>query len=335
VGQREDGGPCSPTLTRIPFDAQHLPGGGEPGLRVRRAAVAAASPPPPPMSEVGEERHGHSVRDRGAEGREDPRREAPAHAFEPSPSPSAAGEARRGKGREPGAQGPRKTPILRRRGPRRPCTSSTRSRPASCPGPPRVRRPSPEEARLGAESRPDDKTVVFARGHNLFMMDAENYKLALKDFGDPKVQEVQITTDGVEHYSFARRMNEQARTAAQEATRSGDNEAQGRPARARHRHAVGEGLVEVSRACGRTCGRWPTCGSSTRWPAHVPKLETYRYAMPGEENVDQAELLDLRSRDQGPGRREGRRVQGSDDPGRDYPVHRARSGRRRRPRVSG
>ena len=71
------------------------------------------------------------------------------------------------------------------------------------------------EVRTGCEAvkiSPDDKTGIFARGHNLFMMDAENYKLALKDFGDPKVQEVQITTDGVEHYSFARRMNEQAKT---------------------------------------------------------------------------------------------------------------------------
>jgi hypothetical protein len=55
-----------------------------------------------------------------------------------------------------------------------------------------------------AQVSPDDKTVVFARGHNLFMMDEANYKAALKDFGDPKVQEVQLTTDGEEHYSFAR-----------------------------------------------------------------------------------------------------------------------------------
>jgi precorrin-3B C17-methyltransferase len=33
-----------------------------------------------------------------------------------------------------------------------------------------------------AQVSPDDKTVIFARGHNLFMMDAENYKLAQADF---------------------------------------------------------------------------------------------------------------------------------------------------------
>ena len=63
-----------------------------------------------------------------------------------------------------------------------------------------------------AQVSPDDKTVLFARGHNLFMMDETNYKLALKDFGDPKIQEVQLTTDGEEHYSFARRLTDEAKT---------------------------------------------------------------------------------------------------------------------------
>jgi hypothetical protein len=55
-----------------------------------------------------------------------------------------------------------------------------------------------------AQLSPDKKTVVFARSHNLFMMDAENFALAQKKADDPKIVEVQLTKDGEEHYSYAR-----------------------------------------------------------------------------------------------------------------------------------
>jgi hypothetical protein len=50
---------------------------------------------------------------------------------------------------------------------------------------------------------PDRKTILFARNHNLFMMDAASYALAEKKADDPKIVEVQLTKDGEEHYSFA------------------------------------------------------------------------------------------------------------------------------------
>jgi len=56
---------------------------------------------------------------------------------------------------------------------------------------------------------PDEKTVIFARGDNLFMMDAESYALAQKKATDPKIKEVQLTTDGVERYSYARELNDE------------------------------------------------------------------------------------------------------------------------------
>ena len=55
-----------------------------------------------------------------------------------------------------------------------------------------------------ANISPDKKTIVFARGFNLFMMDAENFELAKKNAADPAIVETQLTTDGVEHYSFGR-----------------------------------------------------------------------------------------------------------------------------------
>ena len=57
---------------------------------------------------------------------------------------------------------------------------------------------------MWASVSPDEKTVVFARGHNLYLMDAENYAKALKKSGDTSVVETQLTTDGVGKYSYAR-----------------------------------------------------------------------------------------------------------------------------------
>ncbi len=55
-----------------------------------------------------------------------------------------------------------------------------------------------------AQLSPDGKTIIFARTHNLFMMDAETYALAQKKADDPKIVETQLTKDGEENYSFAR-----------------------------------------------------------------------------------------------------------------------------------
>jgi hypothetical protein len=41
------------------------------------------------------------------------------------------------------------------------------------------------------------------------MMDAENFALALKKPDDKSIREVQVTTDSEEHYSYARRLNEE------------------------------------------------------------------------------------------------------------------------------
>ena len=140
-----------------------------------------------------------------------------------------------------------------------------------------------------AQVSPDDKSVLFARGHNLFMMDAENYKRALADFGDATVQEVQITTDGVEHYSFARRLNEQAKTNLKK-DQKGDT-----------KHKDGPRVPAIVLQWAKDSSKFSGIRQDLRKVADLwvinslanprPRLETYRYAMPGEENVDQAELL--------------------------------------------
>src|SRR5579872_6414670 len=66
---------------------------------------------------------------------------------------------------------------------------------------------TPEPKRpLWASISPDEKWVVFARKQDLFMMDAANYALALKKADDPNIKEIQITKDGEESFSYARRI---------------------------------------------------------------------------------------------------------------------------------
>ena len=48
---------------------------------------------------------------------------------------------------------------------------------------------APQRPRWASLS-PDGKTVVFARTHNLFMMDADSYALALKKADDPAIKEI-------------------------------------------------------------------------------------------------------------------------------------------------
>jgi Tol biopolymer transport system component len=51
---------------------------------------------------------------------------------------------------------------------------------------------------------PDEQTVVFARNHNLYVMDAANFAKAQKNAGDTSIVETKLTTDGEEYYSYAR-----------------------------------------------------------------------------------------------------------------------------------
>jgi dipeptidyl aminopeptidase/acylaminoacyl peptidase len=149
-------------------------------------------------------------------------------------------------------------------------------------------KPDPEKPGW-AQISPDDKTILFARGHNLFMMDGENYQKALKDFGDATIQEVQLTTDGEEHYSFARRLNDQAKTQLKK-FQKGDT-----------KHKDGPRVPAIGAQWAKDSKKFSMVRSDQRKVADLwvinslasprPKLETYRYAMPGEENVDQAELL--------------------------------------------
>ncbi|RPJ01124.1 MAG: S9 family peptidase, partial [Candidatus Aminicenantes bacterium] len=143
-----------------------------------------------------------------------------------------------------------------------------------------------------ASVSPDEKTVVFARGENLFQMDSESFKLAQKKADDKAVKEEQLTTDGEEHFSYARRLNDEDKKELQKDEK--DRKDFRSPA----------GMVVWSKDSKRIAlVRDDERKAADLWVINSlanprPSLETYRYEMPGEENQPQPELavIDLLSK---------------------------------------
>jgi dipeptidyl aminopeptidase/acylaminoacyl peptidase len=142
-----------------------------------------------------------------------------------------------------------------------------------------------------ASISPDEKTVVFARGQNLFLMDMANYLKAAEKEDDASVAEIQLTTDGQENFGYARRLNSEDMKLYKF---SDKNKTPRVPA------------VMISWA--RDSKKFSAIRADNRKVADLwvinslasprPVLETYRYAMPGEKDVTQnvLEVFDLESK---------------------------------------
>jgi dipeptidyl-peptidase-4 len=144
--------------------------------------------------------------------------------------------------------------------------------------------PPPKKPRWASLS-PDEKTAVFARAYNLYMMDADSYALAQKKADDPKIKEVQLTTDGIEHYSYARDLNDEEKKEYQKDEKN-----------RKDYRVPAIGIVWSKDSRKFSCRRSDERKVSDLWVINSlsnprPTLETYRYAMPGEENIPQVELL--------------------------------------------
>jgi dipeptidyl-peptidase-4 len=136
-----------------------------------------------------------------------------------------------------------------------------------------------------ASVSPDEKTVIFARGENLFMMDADNFKLAQKKADDKAIKEVQLTTDGEEHYSYARELNDDDEKELQKDEK--DRKDFRRPAGMVVWSKDSKKIALVRSDERKVADLWVI--NSLAEPR--PTLETYRYEMPGEENQPQPEIL--------------------------------------------
>jgi dipeptidyl aminopeptidase/acylaminoacyl peptidase len=146
-----------------------------------------------------------------------------------------------------------------------------------------------------ASISPDEKTIVFARKNDLWMMDAASYALALKNPKDPNVKEVQLTKDGEQDFGYARRISGTEEQQQQQRDETGGDGAQaaarrdetGRVAPIGIHWSKDSKLFAVTRRDEKKVG--------DLWVIHTlqnprPSLETYKYAMPGEANVPQAHL---------------------------------------------
>jgi len=147
----------------------------------------------------------------------------------------------------------------------------------------------PERPPSWAEVAPDSSVAIFARDHNLWMMDKENFLKTVKDDEDSTIVEIQLTDDGEEDYSFGSAVRRGMDEEEQE-------EARQERARARVTWSPDSRKFVVSRTDQRRV--------EDLWVIHNtadprPTLETYKYAMPGEEELPQTEvwIFDVVSRE--------------------------------------
>ena len=140
---------------------------------------------------------------------------------------------------------------------------------------------------MWASISPDEKTIVFARGYNLYMMDAATYAKAAKNPGDKSVVEAQLTTDGVDKYSYARVLVDEEIEQLKKSQKGDTNQA-------------GPRTPAIPIAWSKDSKKFALVRSDERkvadlWVIHTlanprPTLETYSYALAGDVNVPQEEL---------------------------------------------
>jgi dipeptidyl-peptidase 4 len=146
-----------------------------------------------------------------------------------------------------------------------------------------------------ASVSPDEKVIVFARNHNLYMMDAANYAKAQKDANDKSIVETQLTADGVEDYGYGGRgmgggdQQQQQQQQQEQQENTGGDEQQNR----NQRQAVNVSWSRDSKKFALV--RRDSRKVRQLWVINAlanprPTLETYRYAMPGDADIPQSSL---------------------------------------------
>jgi len=154
---------------------------------------------------------------------------------------------------------------------------------------------APKKKPMWASVSPDEKTVVFARQHNLYQMDAENYRKALKKAGDTSVVEAQLTTDGVEKYSYARWLLPEQEEQLKKQDKGDTNKAGPRTPAVTIHWSKDSKKFALERNDDRKVGDYWIIHSLTN---PRPALETRSYALPGEANVPigEIDIFDVASR---------------------------------------
>src|SRR5229473_979235 len=146
---------------------------------------------------------------------------------------------------------------------------------------------APKKKPMWASVSPDDKTVVFARGHNLYLMDAGNYAKALKKAGDASVVETQVTTDGVEKYSYARVLLPEQDEQLKKEDKGDTNKAGPRTPTVTIHWSKDSRKFALEREDNRKVGDYWVIHSLTN---PRPILEARSYPLPGEANMPVSEI---------------------------------------------
>jgi dipeptidyl-peptidase-4 len=146
---------------------------------------------------------------------------------------------------------------------------------------------APKKKPLWASVSPDGKIVVFARGHNLYAMDGENYAKALKRAGDTNVVETQLTTDGVERYSYARVLLPEQQDQLKKEDKGDNNKDGMRTAPVTIHWSKDSKKLALERPDDRKVGDYWVIHSLTN---PRPVLEARAYPLPGEANLPVAEI---------------------------------------------
>jgi dipeptidyl-peptidase 4 len=145
---------------------------------------------------------------------------------------------------------------------------------------------------MWASVSPDEKTVVFARGQNLYMMDAANYAKALKKAGDTTILETQLTTDAVEKFGYARRILPEQEDELKKEDKGDTNKAGIRHPAITIHWSKDSRKFAVVRDDDRKIPDFWVIHSLTN---PRPILESYPYPLPGEDAMpgSQLEIFDV------------------------------------------
>jgi dipeptidyl-peptidase 4 len=147
---------------------------------------------------------------------------------------------------------------------------------------------APPKKPTWASVSPDEKWVVFARGHNLYLMDAENYEKAKKNPADKSITETQLTTDGVEKYSYARVLlpEDQDQLKKDDKGDADNKDGMRTPPIAIHWSKDSKKIAVIREDDRKVADLWVIHTLANPRPI----LETYSYAMPGDDNVPIPEM---------------------------------------------
>jgi dipeptidyl-peptidase 4 len=154
----------------------------------------------------------------------------------------------------------------------------------------------PRKKPMWASVSPDEKQVVFARGFNLYLMDAENYAKAQKKAGDTSIVETQLTTDGVEKYSYARVLLPEQEEQLKKGNKGDTNKAGVRTPAVTIHWSKDSKKFALEREDNRKVGDFWVIHSLTN---PRPILEARSYPLPGEANipVSEIDILDIASKE--------------------------------------